>query len=282
MIKPRKNIVWLASYPKSGNTWFRVFLSNLLSQKEEPANINNLLNSTIASSRNEFEEITGIDSSMLTLEEIEKLKPKVYNYISAKKIGLVYKKIHDAYTYNIKNEPIIPKDSTKIALYFIRNPLDVAVSFSYHNAVSIDKIIEIMSNQKYAFCSRTDRISNQLQQPLFTWSEHVESWTKQKHIPVHVIKYEDMNKKAFETFSLAVKQIGIQATKKEIEAAIKKSDINILKTQEEKEGFKEKPGKNDRFFRKGIVGDYKNHLTQIQIDKIIHDHSYVMKKFGYL
>ncbi len=42
-------IVWLASYPKSGNTWFRVFLSNLMGELEEAANINDLKSTPIAS-----------------------------------------------------------------------------------------------------------------------------------------------------------------------------------------------------------------------------------------
>ena len=68
-----KNIIWLASYPKSGNTWFRIFLTNLLQKHTSPANINELTGGPIASSRQLFDELTGIDSSDLTFDEIEKL-----------------------------------------------------------------------------------------------------------------------------------------------------------------------------------------------------------------
>ena len=68
-----KKIVWLASYPKSGNTWFRVFLSNLLSKANQPVDINNLFAAPIASNRQLFDEATGLSSSDLTADEMNGL-----------------------------------------------------------------------------------------------------------------------------------------------------------------------------------------------------------------
>ena len=67
---PERNIIWLASYPKSGNTWFRVFLTNLLSDSDTPANINDLTETSISSSRKLFDDYTGLSSADLTFEEI--------------------------------------------------------------------------------------------------------------------------------------------------------------------------------------------------------------------
>lgn len=66
-----KKIIWLASYPKSGNTWFRIFLANLFSGAKQPANINELQDTSIASNRQMFDEAAGIASSDLTPQEIE-------------------------------------------------------------------------------------------------------------------------------------------------------------------------------------------------------------------
>ena len=55
-----KKIVWLASYPKSGNTWFRAFLTALFNPGNPEVDINNLYQSTIASSRQLFDEMTGV------------------------------------------------------------------------------------------------------------------------------------------------------------------------------------------------------------------------------
>src|SRR6056297_2434972 len=75
-----KNTIWLASYPKSGNTWFRVFLSNLFSETPEPADINSLHETPIASARQPFDEATGLPSSDLTFEEVDHLRPEVYRF----------------------------------------------------------------------------------------------------------------------------------------------------------------------------------------------------------
>lgn len=64
-------IVWLASYPKSGNTWLRVFLANSLRNAETPADINALETGHIASARNLFEELAGVEASDLTSAQIK-------------------------------------------------------------------------------------------------------------------------------------------------------------------------------------------------------------------
>ncbi|NJM14882.1 MAG: hypothetical protein HC896_05435 [Bacteroidales bacterium] len=85
--QPAKTLVWLASYPKSGNTWYRIFLSNLLSGKEMPQSINNMYYTAIASSREIFEQATGISSTDLTFDEIDALRPQVFRFIASTNNG---------------------------------------------------------------------------------------------------------------------------------------------------------------------------------------------------
>jgi aryl sulfotransferase len=66
-------IIWLASYPKSGNTWLRVFLTNYLRDGDQPADLNDLDGGPIASARLAFEEAVGVEASDLTQAEIERL-----------------------------------------------------------------------------------------------------------------------------------------------------------------------------------------------------------------
>jgi hypothetical protein len=73
----QRKIVWLASYPKSGNTWLRGFITALLHPGNAGIDINNLYTTTIASSRQLFDELTGVSSADLAPEEIEKLRPMV-------------------------------------------------------------------------------------------------------------------------------------------------------------------------------------------------------------
>lgn len=92
------NIVWLASYPKSGNTWFRIFLTNLLAEQNQPIDINQLGDTPIASSRWIFDETVGIPAAELTHEEIDHLRPALYRHLSDHAKETLFLKIHDAYT----------------------------------------------------------------------------------------------------------------------------------------------------------------------------------------
>ncbi len=278
----KKNIIWLASYPKSGNTWFRVFLTNLLSDTDVPANINDLTDTSISSSRKIFDEYTGLSSSDLTFNEIDSLRPEVYRMQSDESDELLYKKVHDKYYFTEQGEPLFPTEITKGVIYFIRNPLDVLVSFSYHSDKPVKKMVKTLNNSDFAFCNQNDKLQNQLRQILGSWSDHVESWVKQKDTPVHVLRYEDMIENTFDCFKNAVKYIGLKSTDSEIHEAIKKSDFSVLADQEKEDGFKEKMIKSKSFFRKGKIGDWKNYLDQEITEDIILNHKSIMKKFGYI
>ncbi|MGH7075150.1 MAG: hypothetical protein ACREFD_13235, partial [Stellaceae bacterium] len=94
-------IVWLASFPKSGNTWFRIFLANLAAGDKGPADINDLdEKGGIASSRYEFEAATLLDSGLLSHDDIDCLRPQIYRAIAAEAPEQRWIKAHDAYTLN--------------------------------------------------------------------------------------------------------------------------------------------------------------------------------------
>ena len=278
----KKNIIWLASYPKSGNTWFRIFITNLLSDSGQPASINDLKEATISSSRKIFDDYTGLSSSDMTFEEIDRLRPDVYKLQSEESEELLFKKAHDKFYFVDKQKPLFPPEISKGCIYFIRNPLDVLVSFAYHSAKPVDKMVKTINNSDYAFCDRNDRQVNQLRQLLGSWSDHVKSWTEQTLIPVHVMRYEDMIRQPVDTFTRAVDFLHLDYSSQKIEEAIKKSDFNILTQQEKESGFKEKMIKSKKFFRKGKIGDWRNYLDDKQVKEIIQHHREMMKKFGYL
>ncbi len=77
-----RNIIWLASYPKSGNTWFRVFLTNLLWGGGEPVEINKLMRTPVAGARDLFDETVGINASDLSHDEVDRFRPDLYRYLS--------------------------------------------------------------------------------------------------------------------------------------------------------------------------------------------------------
>jgi len=278
-----KNIIWLASYPKSGNTWFRIFLSNLLDDKEDPADINKITSTHgIASARHIFDEITGIEASDLSHDEADLLRPGLYNIISEEAKRTLFIKVHDAYTYLPDKSPLFPPSASKGVIYIIRNPLDVAVSYANHNSCTVQKSIDMMGDRNHGLCTKNRRLINQLRQKMGNWSNHVLSWNEAPEHKLHVMRYEDMKQSPVETFSSAIKFAEFDFDGKAVVEAIKKSSFEELQKQEKEKGFKEKAADSPSFFRKGEPGSWREQLTPEQAQQIIKENSVVMKKFGYL
>lgn len=276
-----RKIIWLASYPKSGNTWFRVFLTNFLQDKDEPADINQLDGGPIASARKMFDDAVGVASSDLSFEEIERLRPAVYDQIIEEAKETLYMKIHDAFTYNDQGIPIISKAATQGVIYFIRNPLDVAVSFAHHSAAPIEKIIKKMGEPNNDMVGNPKHLHNQLRQRLLTWSGHVQSWVDESKLPVHVMRYEDMKMQPLETFTKAVRFAGLPVDSARIQKALDYSSFSKLKEQEQENGFGEKMPMAKSFFRKGEIDSWREVLTEEQVERIKGQHEEFMRRFGY-
>jgi len=279
-----KGIYWLSSYPKSGNTWFRIVLARLLNTNPDLSHINDIddiLGSPIAASRTWMNKMLGFESSLLTEEETEHLRPAAYTWHAQNLQQPTYIKIHDAYTYLENNKPLIPIEGCLGAIYFVRNPLDVAISLAHHAKCPIDWSIHMMGDKQFAIPFKVNK-SKQLHQRMLTWSSHVQSWVTNQPLNLLVLRYEDMLANPLESFTKAIHFLKLSKSQTEIEQAIAETSFNKLQQFEKHFGFKEKPAIEGTFFRKGIAGDWKNTLNQEQINKIIDDHGDVMKSFGYL
>lgn len=276
-------IVWLASYPKSGNTWFRVFLTNFLHDGPEPADINNLHGGPIASSRAMFDEAVGYDSGELTPDEVDRLRPEVYAHLSRKAEDTLYCKVHDAYTYLPDGRPLFPPEATAGVIYFVRNPLDVAVSFAHHSGhADYNRVIRSMGNHEAVFCDKRDSEPHQLRQRVLTWSEHYRSWTTAPGLRTLVLRYEDMKEDPIRFFGEAVRFLGLPDDAERLAKAVRFSDFDELRKQEDTAGFVEKLHHGQTFFRKGRPGAWRESLSEDQAAIILADHRALMLALGYL
>lgn len=275
-------IFWLASYPKSGNTWTRSFIANLTHEEETAVDINELYTGSIASGQHWVEEALGIEIDELSQDEIDRLRPDAYRWIAENQTDPGYHKIHDAYTYLADEEPLIPPEATRGALCIVRNPLDVAISFAHHSHISIDKSIEHMGRSNYAFCARSDRMHNQLRQWLLSWSGHVRSWLDAPGIDRLVVRYEDMQQQPLQTFSAVARFLKLPADQASVSGALEHCAMEKLQQQEAEKGFKEKMSRARSFFRKGIAGDWIETLDKQQVTQIVNDHHEMMAQLGYL
>jgi len=275
-------IIWLASYPKSGNTWLRILLSNYLNEENDlPVDINKINASIISSSRTVFDDQLPFLSSDLTYEEIDNLRPQAYQAISNESEVYQFIKTHDANTKNENNSLIFPLSATRALIHIVRNPLDVAISFAHHSNISIDKSIEHLNNTDYALSCKKTLLNNQLRQKLLSWSKHYQSW-KQFEGPKLLIRYEDLIEDTETTFQKILKFLYQDINEKKLKQAVKYSSFDYLKDQESSTTFKEKPLKAKNFFRKGVSGAWKEELNEKQIKCIRENHLDAMKELGYL
>ncbi len=275
-------IVWLASYPKSGNTWMRIFLTNYRRNAESPVNVNNIDSTPIASARHVFDDATGINSGDLTSDEIDFYRPQVYIHLANHSDETLFIKIHDAYVYLPDCRPLIPREPTQGAIYIIRNPLDVAVSYSNHNGKPVAWVIQRLNDDDQSLAKIELGEDEQLRQRLLTWSNHVKSWVEEPDFPLLLIRYEDMIEKPVETFTRVVRFIGEEEDAARIQRAIEFSRFEVVQKQEQEHGFEEKPTKSAAFFRKGKNGSWREALSEAQAKQLIDAHREVMRRFGYL
>ncbi len=278
----KKQIVWLASYPKSGNTWFRSFLTALLNEKE--VDLNKMATDGIFSGKSNVENVLDLNADYLSRRQIETYQRIAYNYLSETSKKQLYIKIHDAFTFSENDQrPLIPENPTQIAIYLVRNPLDVALSLANHVGKSVEKTIEkFIINPKGGFVSIKNSANNQFHQPLGTWSMHAESWLTKPNFPVHFMRYEDMKEKPFETFKAAITAMKLMVSDEQIQMAIADTEFEKLQQKELEKGFREKQNPSSMFFHKGQVGRWKEELTDEQIKKIIAANEPMMRHFGYM
>jgi hypothetical protein len=271
-------IIWLASYPKSGNTWLRSFLHNFLRAADRSHDINRLTDLTAGESMTElYRAQDPLLDEHYTDDRVRQLRPLVHRAISQRSPDTVLVKTHNALA-EIDGAPLISLDVTAGAIYVVRNPLDVAISFSHHNRTTVDNIIEFMNTKAAATVSNATNVYEFYD----TWSGHVASWTATSSPTLHVMRYEDMLASPLKSFGGVVKFLGIEAPRQRIEKAIRLSSFQVLKEQERRQGFRERPRAMEAFFREGKAGQWKKVLTTAQIAAIVSAHREQMERFGYV
>lgn len=274
MISNHKHIVWIASYPKSGNTWCRIFLARFLFGIQ---NINDI-SIPIYSSKNFLEKESDFDISEISNDDLHQLRLEVFANYRTSNQELFPVKIHDSFQEKYGTMPFLPFNQSKAVIYLVRNPFDLAVSFSRHLGVNIQKTISIMNNENYRLSIPTKKYLTQMPQLLNTWSNHVQGWLEQNKIPLLWIKYEQLIAQPYVEFAKILDFLKLPYTDEKLHDAIQFASFENLSSQEKKHGFIEKSIHSDTFFHTGKSYYFKNHLTQTQI-KTIFNHHYKMIKY---
>jgi hypothetical protein len=276
-------IFWLASYPKSGNTWMRVLLINYLRDDTEPVDINRLEKSPIASDRVWFDEWVGVEASALDKNVIEMLRPGVYRCMAREEKETIYMKVHDAWGLTNRGEGLFPADVTGGVVYILRNPLDLASSCANHWGLSIEQAVEDLCDQNFALAKLQREMTQQLYQFVGLWGDHVNSWLNESGLPVHLIRYEDLQSDPETFFGYVVRFCGLPWDADRVRRAVSFSDFSELKRQEQTKDFRERlDTAQSCFFRRGQAGSWREELPAHLVQRLINVHGETMRRFGYL
>lgn len=276
-------INWLASYPKSGNTWTRIFLTNYLNDADQPADINHLKGGPIASDRDLFDRWAGVEASDLSFDDIADFRPHVYRQMALHIAHPLYIKVHDACIRNSDGEMLFPSDVTSAVIYLIRNPLDVAVSYAHHSGRTLEQIVKNLCDQDGIVYENPKLLPPQIPQRLLSWSAHVRSWVDESGLAVTVIRYEDMLTQPEAAFERIIRALKLDLDPIRLSKAVELSRFESIQEQESRAGFKERAMLADTpFFRQGRSGTWREELNSELADKIIEGNADVMRRFGYL
>lgn len=257
-----QGIYWIASYPRSGNTWTRGFLAAL---------------ENIRDGRTPDGRLAGVWERMLAKGDISAgalvKRLACQSQLAASRPGITLAKTHSA-RIAVDGYPTINPAATAGAVYLVRDPRDVAVSLAAMFNMSIDAAIARMGsslwisrgNEKFGFEVRG------------SWSENVHSWRTSDG--TLVLRYEDIHAAPAKHYSLLVKHIGILAEPALIEEAVAASSLDKMQAAEEEK--RKAAGHVIQMVRVGKTRQWRGKLTRAQVARLEGDHREEMEILGYL
>ncbi|WP_282604778.1 sulfotransferase domain-containing protein [Pelagibius sp. Alg239-R121] len=273
------NLVWLASFPKSGNTWLRLFVANYLMNPKEPFPINKAHLVTFGDMMGApYEKLAGKALSELDDAAVDALRPRVHRAMAGQKVDIMLVKTHQAVIQR-GGAWTVTHDVTKASIYVIRNPLDVAVSYAHHYGREPSEIIEALDSPWHKLPGDKTALVTQY---LGRWSDHVQSWVDDRVLSPLVLRYEDMKREPHREFAKAIRHLGMDVDEERLERAIRFSSFDELSQQENDVGFIERSKSADRFFRGGRIGDGLTCFTEAEVARVVESHRDVLARFDYL
>ncbi len=269
-------IVWLASYPKSGNTWLRVFLHNYIKQQAEPQDINRLTEFSASEAATAFFRKYEENPGGLTAEGLQRLRPAVHRDLTQLHDDLVFVKTHNA-ALTLHGIPLCTPSVTAGAIVLVRDPRDVALSYARFTGLSLDQTIAFMNHGQAASRGSATHVLEFLS----SWSNHTASWIDSKGRVV--LRYEDLLAEPEVGFGKVIAFLGGEAVPARLAGAITRSDFKTLAAQEARDGYRAGgAAAGGRFFRTGQAGQWRGALSDAQIQRIETDHGAMMRRLGYL
>lgn len=258
-----QRIIWIASFPKSGNTWLRLLLAHYFLPKDVEVDINSIHRFTTGDRRQDFfDRAAGRPFRAQSIDEWLAMRGRAIRLIAASKPSHHFVKTHNRVAL-VGDTPLIPPEVTAAAIYVIRNPFDLCLSYARHQSVDVDRAIELMADDDGVNVSDTG-----IAELLGRWDTHIESWMTAPGLPRHVMRYEDMAADTEAEMRKLFSFLRIQPKDGQLRRAIRLSRFDELQKQEKTRGFRERPPNMQQFFHSGRAGGWRERLTPAQIGRI--------------
>ena len=258
-------IIWLASYPKSGNTWIRSFLSSYYFTTDGSFNFNLLKNI------NQYPNKEFFDQKITIPGEIKK-----YWSTSQEKIiknnKNIFLKTHNS-LLSLNNFTFTSPKYTKGVIYILRDPRNVLTSLKNHYSLTYNEALRFMTSDKKYIYDNRDNNKNDYSTFHFlsSWSNHYKSWTKTDLFPKLIIKYEDLIEEPNKTFKELIEFVNeiSQLEKNYDELKFKNALLNtnfkklqyLEKINKFTENVYSKENSKIKFFDLGPNNNWKNQLN---------------------
>tara|TARA_Y100000590_G_scaffold441367_1_gene567929 strand:+ start:1159 stop:2001 length:843 start_codon:yes stop_codon:yes gene_type:complete len=261
-------IFWLASYPKSGNTWIRTFISTYYFTNSDTFEFKYLKNIKQFPHEKFFnKDIKDINSAINSWDQVQK-NINIQNKI-------IFLKTHSALA-TINNCAFTSKEHSIAGIYIVRDPRNVITSLSNHYQLNFDQSLEFMTNSK-KFLLNKKNINNFANFTfLSSWSEHYKSWINNKQFKIFFLKYEDLEINPSQVFKEMILFINKVLNKNDkidmnkVKKIIESISFEKLKKKEKENGFpeavKDKSKKKINFFNLGKKNKWNEILTNHQIN----------------
>jgi len=281
-------IIWIASYPKSGNTWIRSLLTSYLYTDNGIFNFDLLRKISQFPSRphfetflNDFTDIKKISNYWIAAQE----KIRLFNNET------VFLKTHSALC-TFENNPFTNKNNTKAVIYVVRDPRNLITSFAHHYSKNIDEAFDFIKDKRQMLLKNDYGAGDfGIATVLGNWSEHYRSWKNIKFAPILIIKYEDLINNTKKTFNTILDFLSsfmdIKIDEKKIMKTIETCDFDRVSKKEKEDGFNEAVvskinKKKLNFFYLGKKNDWKNLLNPEVEKKIRQAFQKEMEELGYI
>ena len=278
-----KKIIWISSYPKSGNTWTRYFLSNYFFNKQKINSDFNILNNIDKFPPYKFlPQLISEDEIKESAYNISKYWTKIQLEITKEKEDFIFLKNHNALV-SVEGRNLTEERFSLAFIYLVRDPRDIAVSYSnFDKTLSIDKAIERITSENL-YCHVTKKFPLDVE-ILGSWKFNYNSWKNGvAEVPRIVIKYEDLINNTFEIklkiVNFLSNILNFKVDTNQIKYSIEQSDFKRLQGIEHNQKF---PESTNTFFNSGKIGQWKNILSPKQINRIENFCKNEMKELGYL